>query len=489
MVEKKPIETSKSKRKSSWPRKTVPWAAAAVVVIGGGGYWLAHKHTAAVAGFTQTIRYTTVQKGNVAETVSFSGTLNPANEVTLTGSGTITKIDVKVGQHVTKGQTIAQLDTTDLNYQLQSAEAQLTAAESNLTQAEDAASSSSTTTSATGETGQGQTKSSTNSANSVAQAQATVDEDQDQVNELESEIAADTVKSPISGTVLEVGSVNGSSSSATSSSSSSSSSFGGGSSSSGNSGSGSGSTIAVIGDLSAGDFIVNAQVAQADIGELKVGNQATMSLSTDSTATLTGKVTSISYMPESSSGVTMYDVTLNVDKPTASSGITLLPGESVAVTTTTKQANNVLEVPTAAITDLRGQTGVFVPANGNNQAASSSDQFPGFSRVPSGLSFVPVKTGLTGSTMTEIKSGLKAGEEIAIVTQNTASTTSTASTQGFSRSGFGGYGGYGGFGGGSGYGGFGGGSGYGGGFSGGAFGGGSGRSFSRSSAAGQTGGN
>jgi multidrug efflux pump subunit AcrA (membrane-fusion protein) len=474
-----PISETTIKRKPSRVRKTVPWAAAAVVVLGGGAYWVLHSHTNATAGVLRQVRYVTVQKGNVDQTVSLSGTLEPANEITLTGSGTVTSVSVKVGQRVTAGQTIAKLDTTDLEYQLNTAEAQLTAAQANLTQAEDA-----TTTTTT--KGQGQSQGS--NTNSVAQAQASVNEAQNQVDELENEISDDTIKSSISGTVLQVADASGTSSSSSSSASSGNGGSGSGSGSSGNSGSGSsssgsGNTIAVIADLNSGDFIVDAQVAQADASKLKIGDQATISPSADSTTTLSGTVTSISYMPQTSSGVTTYDVTLKVAKPSDST-VKLLPGESVAVTATTAEHKNVLSVPLAAITDLRGQTGVFVQASGKNQSTNSNQQFPGMSSLPDGLSFVPVKTGLSGGNAVEVTSGLTAGQQIAIVTVNTTGSQSgQQSSSGLSRGLGGGLGG--------GYG-----SGYGGGYGGGGYsgsrsfsGGGSSGGSSRGSYGGGNGGN
>ncbi|GCF08758.1 efflux RND transporter periplasmic adaptor subunit [Dictyobacter arantiisoli] len=65
---------------------------------------------------TPAIQYTqgTATTGNLSVKVSASGPLSPNAEYTMNfpAAGQITEIDVKVGQHVTKGQTLAKLSVT-----------------------------------------------------------------------------------------------------------------------------------------------------------------------------------------------------------------------------------------------------------------------------------------------------------------------------------------------------------------------------------------
>jgi membrane fusion protein, macrolide-specific efflux system len=91
----------------------------------------------------------TAQKGVVQSTVSGTGNVEAGADldVNFQASGTLSKVYVKVGQHVSKGQLMATLDQTSALLSLDQAENNLTAAQDQLTAAEDASSSSSTTTS------------------------------------------------------------------------------------------------------------------------------------------------------------------------------------------------------------------------------------------------------------------------------------------------------------------------------------------------------
>src|SRR4051812_20773409 len=76
--------------------------AAAIAVVGAGS-------PAATASSGRTVAVT---RGVIQTTVSGAGNLAPANQLELnfgTG-GDVTKIDVKEGEHVSKGQLLARID-------------------------------------------------------------------------------------------------------------------------------------------------------------------------------------------------------------------------------------------------------------------------------------------------------------------------------------------------------------------------------------------
>src|SRR3954464_9092494 len=92
-------------------------------------------------------RTVTVTRGVIQSTVSGSGNLAPANQLELnfgTG-GDVTKIDVKEGEHVGKGQLLARVDDS-------SAEVAVAQAQANLASARDQQANASTTTTSTGST-------------------------------------------------------------------------------------------------------------------------------------------------------------------------------------------------------------------------------------------------------------------------------------------------------------------------------------------------
>ncbi|MCL6631453.1 MAG: HlyD family efflux transporter periplasmic adaptor subunit [Alicyclobacillus herbarius] len=414
-----------------WWTRPWPWIGVAVVVLGGAGFTVVGHRTKS-SDSAVTVRWTTVTRGNVVNTVSLSGTLTPAHEATITATGTLTSVSVHVGDKVKKGQVIAHVDDTSYQNQLAQAEAQLNEAKAKLAQTEEVT----TTTN-----NRGQTQTQQPDPNAVAQAQAGVDAALATVNQIEDEIAACTLKSPISGTVLQAATVNGNSVTNGASGSGSSS---GTSAQSGNSGT-SGNPVAVIANLDANQFLVSANVAQADVAKLKKGQDASISLST-SGPSLGGKVESIGYQPQTQNGVTLYPVTIQVSAPKDGS-VHLFPGESASVTVAVESRKNVLTLPTAAIVSVRGQTGVYVQSSQNADSqptnsgsrANGAGAWPG-QQVPDGLTFVPVQVGLYGGNTVEIRSGLKQGEQVAIVTVNSAQNQGASTNSGMGAL-MGGYGG------------------------------------------------
>jgi len=95
-----------------------------LAVLGAGfwGYSVLHPKAAAVA--TQTA---TVTRGDVTATVSATGKVISPSDIGLAPlvAGTLSKLYVKVGDHVTAGKVLAQIDTTNLTTALASANASL----------------------------------------------------------------------------------------------------------------------------------------------------------------------------------------------------------------------------------------------------------------------------------------------------------------------------------------------------------------------------
>lgn len=442
------IEAGYGKQNSWWKK---PWLwIGVVVVVGAAGGTAYVVHRAGQHGMQggDRVTYATVQKGDIAQTVDISGTLNPSNEQTITGdTSNLLSVYVKAGDKVKKGQLIAKLDPSSYQIQLEAANAQLAAAQAKLSQSEE-----STTTVGS----HGQTQTTAPDPNVVAENQASVDEAQAQVNQIQAEIDACTITSPINGTVLQVANPNQNSASVTSSSGSSGSGSGSGTASSGQtSQSSANSTIAVIANLSTTQFEVDANVPQTEMASIQDGQSSTISITAGGTGTLTGKVESISYTPQTQSGVTTYPVVIQVTNSSGSgTPTTLLPGESASVVVDVKDDKNVLMVPSDAITQQRGTVGVYVPAQGGSQgvsqggsqAATASGSSADGQSVLKGLTFVPVTVGIDNGRMVEIKSGLSAGQTVAVVipaySSNTSATGSgkTSSAGGGSTSMFGGMG-------------------------------------------------
>jgi HlyD family secretion protein/macrolide-specific efflux system membrane fusion protein len=161
---------------------------------------------------------------------------------------------------------------------------------------------------------------------------------------------------------------------------------------------------------------VTADIAEADIGSVKVGQSAVVTLSADS-KTMTGTVTEVSPSGTTTSNVVEYPVTINVPAPVSTARL----GASVSVVITTGSAENTLTLPTTAITTLGTRSTVSLLKNG---VASTT----------------LITTGLVGSSTTQVKSGLSAGDVVQIPTTTSSSSTGVPGFGGGTRTGLGGVG-------------------------------------------------
>jgi multidrug efflux pump subunit AcrA (membrane-fusion protein) len=106
-------------------------------------------------------------------------------------------------------------------------------------------------------------------------------------------------------------------------------------------------------------------------------------------------VTAVSKVAGASSGVASYPVTITFD---ADSG-EFFVGSSVKADITTATRQNVLQVSSAAVTTTNGQSTVEVATNGTATGPTETRT---------------VQPGMTSGGMTEITSGLNAGEKVVI---------------------------------------------------------------------------
>lgn len=362
---------------------------------------------------TGALRYA-ARLQSVTQTASASGTVASSDVVTanFATNGIVTAIYVKLGQAVTKGQALARIDGTSADEQLTTAKDNLTSAEDSLTRAKDS-----------GDT------------TAIDSAQLQVDSAQDAVTSAQDAVDGVVLRAPIAGTIIARNGTVGASSGSTSGSGGSGSGGSGGVSGNGSgtsgSGSGSGSSSASGGFMQIADLTkmeIDASFAEADATKLAVDMPANVTWNALTGATATGTVASIDPTATTSNNVVSYGVV--IDLQTLPKGIRI--GESTNVVVTTASKQNVLAIPSAAVTGV-GSTGIVtVYDNGTTRRQ-------------------PVGIGLVGDTLTEITSGLQAGEQV-VLPSVTSSGTTTNPLGGTGFGGFGG-GGFGGFGGGVGFGG------------------------------------
>jgi len=323
---------------SVWRRYRWPLVGAAAVVVAAAialPLWLT-SGSSTPTGLSITTTTVAVTSGTIQQTVSSSGTIQPASQASLNFavSGTVTAVDVKAGQTVAAGQVLASLGTTALSEQVSAAEAQLTAAQDRLSSDESSGAATSQIDS---------------DESSVTSAQSSLSTAQTDLNDA-------SLTSTISGTVASVSLTLGQQVTGTGSGGGSGSGANNGSSGTGSSGSSS-PQIEVIGTNS---YVVNTTVDDTQIGQIQDGDQVNIT-PTGSATPVYGTVGSISLIGSQSSGVTTFPVVVDVtgDPPG------LYAGATADVSIIVKQLNNVTEVPTQAISyDSSGQATVTEVLNG-----------------------------------------------------------------------------------------------------------------------------
>ncbi|MCW2981895.1 MAG: hypothetical protein JWO14_3622 [Solirubrobacterales bacterium] len=480
-----------------------------------------------------TKRTSTVGKGVVQSTVSGNGTLEPAQKVELSfgASGEVTKIYVKAGQKVTKGQVLAEVDSSSARASLASAEAALleaeeaveTAAEAEEGETEEAAyeGGSATTefvaltegapgttgttppeaepvepeaestdatreiekaereaekakkeaetaqkaaakaqqeaaaaqkgatagpaqaeggapeeaasggeatgaaaSSAGGESigaattgGSESTGAAGGASVSLPTAEANLREAELAVKSARQEVRETTLRAPISGTIASVSgsvgeTVTGGSSGGGGTSEAAALGAAGGESSGSES---SGSAFIVLAQLHR--LKMEVSFSESDIGKVRKGQTATVSIDSMEGTELAGEVTKVSVLPsEGSTGVVEYPATIVLTQ----SAKGLRAGMSASAEVVVEQVKNAVTVPTEAISGAGSHKTVTVEEEGKEVTKT-------------------VTTGLEGDETTEVVSGLKAGQTLLLPEVTVAAATGAEGGSG-SKEGFAGFG-------------------------------------------------
>jgi macrolide-specific efflux system membrane fusion protein len=381
-------------------RHIIVAAATALVVVVGGGTWAATRSPSDAAAPTLV----SATSSTIRDSVSASGTIQPAQRADLSFavSGTVISLPVAAGDQVKAGTTLATVDSASLQSAVTSAQATVTATQDQLTAQQSAASS----------------------AVQIASTQAQLADVQGKLTDARTALAAASMTSPIAGTVAQVniaiGDKVGSTASSASAGSGGTSSGGTGSSSS-SAGASSSSSTAQIVVISTTSWVVQASVGSADLPKLKKGMQAEVT-PTGSATKIFGTVKSIGIVASSSSsGSASFPVTIIV----TGSPKGLYAGGAADVSIIVKRVENLLTVPTNALHTEGGKTVVHQLRNGAQVSTA-------------------VKVGTTYGPVTQILSGLKAGDKVVGTAFRVGGTGGTRSRTGSGTGGGGGGGGYGG---------------------------------------------
>jgi RND family efflux transporter MFP subunit len=170
------------------------------------------------------------------------------------------------------------------------------------------------------------------------------------------------------------------------------------------------STFMTIADLD--HPYINTSVAEADMGQLVVGNKAEVVFDALPGRTFTGKVVQADAQLTTSGQYQVVNGQVALDQPiTDSSGQQIPLGLNCTVTVISKQANNVLLVPLNGVRDLGGgQYAVFVVGPNSK------------------LTLKVVQVGIQDANNIEITSGLQEGDVISTGTMKISSGSSTSNS-------------------------------------------------------------
>jgi macrolide-specific efflux system membrane fusion protein len=350
-----------------------------VALVGGGGWLLFGPDATDTATTTSTATVTTT---DVESTVSADGTVEPKDsaDVDFDADGTISAVNVEVGDQVRVGSVLAVASSSTAGAKVQAANAGLKAAKKNLDAAEENYDVVKETSEDLSDDEKEQKRSSAKSQiasaeSSVASARSNVAQAQDSLSKL-------TLTAPVAGTVLAVNRTVGENTQGNEDSSSDS-----------------GDTpFVTIANLDT--WYVDCDFSEADVAKVTKGDDVSITFGSLPDETFTGTVKSIDMTATTTDDVTTYGVKVEI----AGAPKELRDGASATVTVTTASADDVLAVPTSAVTtDSQGQSTVKKVANG-----TSVTQI--------------VQIGIKGDLYTEIKSGLKAGDEVELGATSTSSS-------------------------------------------------------------------
>lgn len=338
----------KNERQSSL--KKWLWGSIALIVLIlllWGGYALLGKNSNKIQYVTEALKH-----GDLAVTVSATGTLNPTNQVDLGSelSGTVAQVLVDYNDRVKKGQVLAILDTTKLRQQIAKSQAAVMSAEAGVAQAratlkesqsklaryEEVLRQSGGKVPAATEMDAARAELDRNQAN-LASAQAAVAEAQATLQSNQIDLGKSEIRSPVNGIVLtrdvDPGQTVAASLQAV-------------------------TLFTIAEDLTKMELIVS--VAESDVGQIKAKQSATFNVDAYPNKQYPAFIKLVRVGSKTVSNVVSYETVLDVNN----TDLSLLPGMTATADILVAERKDVLLVPNTALR--------FKPAAAKTDAAGGS---------------------------------------------------------------------------------------------------------------------
>lgn len=352
----------------------------------------------------------TITRGPITQAVTATGTLNPVVNVQVGSqvSGNIAKLFVDFNSQVKAGQIVAQIDSALF-------EATVTQAEGDLANAQAALELAKVNAKRTQDLFAKKTSSQADVDQAMAtlhQAEANVKIKQGALDKAKVDLDHCTITSPIDGVVIsrsvDVGQTVAASLQAP-------------------------VIFAIANDLT--KMQIDANVAEADVGVVRVDQNVDFTVDAFPMQTFQGKVVQVRNAPITVQNVVTYDTVIGVSNP----DLKLKPGMTANVAIIIAHKDDVLQIKNAALryrpldatpveTKRTNTSRTGRPGGGRSGAGQEGRAERTVYVLPSGASRpqpVQVKTGISDGITTEVIEGLKEGDRV--VTADLSSTTTAPS--------------------------------------------------------------
>ncbi|MBK7461359.1 MAG: efflux RND transporter periplasmic adaptor subunit [Betaproteobacteria bacterium] len=307
----------------------------------GGGIWYSKQRAA--QNPEQRYKLLALENGDVTQTVSANGTLNPVVLVSVGTqvSGTVKKLYVDFNDHVKKGQALLELDDALVSATERQSAASVANAQATLelAQANEARIRQLFAQEYVSKQEFDQSRQALKSARAqLALARAQNDRDQANLN-------FTVIRSPVDGVVIDRVVDLGQTVAASFQTP---------------------VLIKIAQDLS--EMRIDTSFAEADIGSLREGQKAKFTVDAFPSRNFIGDVQQIRLNPTNQQNVVTYNVRINVANPEQ----VLLPGMTAYVNIAVAQHNDVLMVPNAALRFKPADAAVKKPENGTKPASTAA---------------------------------------------------------------------------------------------------------------------
>ena len=374
------------------------------IALAGGAYTYYQRHRAQAP--EQLYRLQAVEKGDLTQTVSANGTLNPVVLISVGTqvSGTVSRLFVDFNDKVEKGQPLLELDRSLLAAQARQTAANVgnVAAALDLARANEARMKELFAQEYVSRQELDQAVQARRSSEAqLAQAKAAAEKDQVNLNYT-------IVRSPVSGIVVDRVVDLGQTVAASLQTP---------------------TLVKIAQDLS--EMRIDSSFAEADIGKIKEGQKVRFTVDAFPERTFTGEVQQIRLNPTTTQNVVTYNVRVSLENPDH----LLLPGMTAYVSIAVAKRQDVLLVPNAALrfkpAEAQAKAGNEAstpqngaPVNGNTangkgegRKGKKRDTGNGTVYVVEGRALKPVSVqiGITDNRNTEVVGGdLKAGDTVVV---------------------------------------------------------------------------